>query len=371
MPAKPTPPRPPQAGGPSISWTDTNTDANAVLEGAANGTLVGITANAMSSGKQTFTYSLSDDAAGRFSIDPMTGVITINNGGLINYEAASSYTIAVKAQAGGITSTQTFSIAINNVAPTWSQNPDSDVTPNAVTEGAATGTFVGITASAIDINGGKITYGLSNDADGAYQIDSNTGIVSVKDGSRIDYETTSDHHQKITVSASDGTSNIFRDYDVSIIDAPPNIVNVVHGQSYSATSGEDYFVFDFSEGMEGNTANQTPRGTISNFDPDMDKVIFENSGFIINGPTFGSSSTGSDYVYFNGKGQIPGGSAYGEFDELDGNYLVSASEVISSNGIYEFYQTQTYLQMNENSKSLDIHQIFENNIIITDGNFEI
>ena len=45
----------------------------------------------------TVTYSLTDDAGGRFAIHPTTGVVTVANGALLNYETAASHGITVKA----------------------------------------------------------------------------------------------------------------------------------------------------------------------------------------------------------------------------------------------------------------------------------
>src|SRR5690606_27873771 len=52
-----------------------------VAEGAANGATVGITASATDGAGPT-TYSLLDNAGGRFAINATTGVVTVANGSL-------------------------------------------------------------------------------------------------------------------------------------------------------------------------------------------------------------------------------------------------------------------------------------------------
>ncbi|HMS03588.1 MAG TPA: cadherin repeat domain-containing protein, partial [Gemmatimonadaceae bacterium] len=47
-----------------------------------------ITASA-GNGDGPITYSLVDDAGGRFAIDPATGVVTVANGGLLDFETAT------------------------------------------------------------------------------------------------------------------------------------------------------------------------------------------------------------------------------------------------------------------------------------------
>ena len=55
--------------------------ATAVSESAANGTAVGVTALATDADStDTVTYSLTDDAGGRFTIDANTGVVTVADG---------------------------------------------------------------------------------------------------------------------------------------------------------------------------------------------------------------------------------------------------------------------------------------------------
>ncbi|MFV3078163.1 cadherin repeat domain-containing protein, partial [Niveispirillum fermenti] len=163
--------------------TDSDSTANSVVEGAANGTTVGITASATDINGGTVTYSLTDDAGGRFAIDATTGVVTVADGTLLDFETATSHSITVQASDGVDTSTQTFTINVTNVAP--ATPTDSDSTANSVVEGAASGTAVGITASATDVNGGSITYSLTDDAGGRFAIDATTGVVAVADGTLL------------------------------------------------------------------------------------------------------------------------------------------------------------------------------------------
>lgn len=181
--------------------SDANGANNSVQEGAANGSTVGITASSSDPNGPAVTYSLSDHAGGRFAIDANTGVVTVADGSLLNYEDATSHSITVVASDGsGGTSSETFTINVADVDPTTPV--DSDVAANSVKEGAANGTSVGITASSSDPNGPAVTYSLSDDAGGRFAIDANTGVVTVANGSLLNYESATSHN--ITVFASDG-----------------------------------------------------------------------------------------------------------------------------------------------------------------------
>ena len=71
--------------------SDTDAAADFVLENSAPGSVVGVTAFADDAdGTDTVSYSLDDDAGGRFTIDANTGVVTVAGG--IDREAAASAT---------------------------------------------------------------------------------------------------------------------------------------------------------------------------------------------------------------------------------------------------------------------------------------
>jgi serralysin len=99
----------------SLTDSDSAT-ADTVNNNAANGSTVGITALAVDGNAQAVTYSLTDNAGGRFAIDAVTGIVTVANGSLINYANATSHNIGVKAtSADGSFTRQTLTINVNNV----------------------------------------------------------------------------------------------------------------------------------------------------------------------------------------------------------------------------------------------------------------
>src|SRR5437773_521433 len=145
-----------------------------VSEGAATGDLVGITATSSDVNGGTVTFSLSDDAGGRFAIDASTGEIGRASCRERVFETATSHNITVQAaDASGEFTTQSFSIAVTDVAPT--QADDGNNATVTVAEGAALADLVGITATSSDVNGGTVTFSLSDDAGGGFAIDASTG----------------------------------------------------------------------------------------------------------------------------------------------------------------------------------------------------
>ncbi|MFN3227788.1 MAG: cadherin repeat domain-containing protein, partial [Hyphomicrobiales bacterium] len=78
-PVETAPAEQPVANLASISAiSDSDGASDGVMENAANGTVVGVTALASDAdGSDSVSYSLSNDAGGRFAIDPTTGVVTV------------------------------------------------------------------------------------------------------------------------------------------------------------------------------------------------------------------------------------------------------------------------------------------------------
>jgi hypothetical protein len=102
---------------PPSTPVDADTAANSVVEGATNGSAVGITALASDADGDHVTYTLTNDADGRFAIDSATGVVSVANSSLL--DGPASQTITVQANDGnGGSSSADFTIEVANVAPT-------------------------------------------------------------------------------------------------------------------------------------------------------------------------------------------------------------------------------------------------------------
>ncbi|MFT5528283.1 MAG: hypothetical protein ACI9HK_006272 [Pirellulaceae bacterium] len=160
----------PENGGTSNATVSRNTDTTAdlVVTLASNDTSeatvpVSVTILAGQT-SATFTVTAVDD--GISDGDQLVGIIATTAGFL-----SSSQPITV-IDIGGANQDPTSPNDVNNA-------------PNNVGEGAAIGTSVGITANSIDPDGNTVSYSLSDDAGGRFQIDSQSGVVSVAVGSLL------------------------------------------------------------------------------------------------------------------------------------------------------------------------------------------
>ncbi|MBL8327585.1 MAG: DUF2341 domain-containing protein, partial [Rubrivivax sp.] len=188
---------------------DADPAANALAEDAAVGTAVPLRVQAIDGDltNSSVSYSLLDDAGGRFVIDAATGQVSL--AASLDAEAAASHTITVRASsADGSQSQASFTIAVNDVDE-FDVSPlvDADLAANAVSESAAVGTAVPlrVQASDGDLTHSVVSYSLIDDAGGRFAIDAGTGQVSV--AARLDAETVTSHTVTVRASSADGSSS--------------------------------------------------------------------------------------------------------------------------------------------------------------------
>jgi len=148
------------------------------------------------------TYSLVDDAGGRFSIDAATGAVTLREGARLNFDEAASHDIGVRvSDAGGLSYTKKITLAVTdeNLAPTVAALSDGSVPENA-----EAGTLVAKVLASDPDAGERLTYRLTEDADGRFVIDADSGHITVSAGARLDYETAASHQLKVRISDTGG-----------------------------------------------------------------------------------------------------------------------------------------------------------------------
>ncbi|MFN0318553.1 MAG: DUF4347 domain-containing protein, partial [Burkholderiales bacterium] len=206
-----------------------------INENSANGTAVYdvndfFTGTDLDREGTAISYSITaGNTGGAFTINPATGQITVNSSAVLNRESISSFTLTVQASDGTLTDTATITINLNDVDE-FDVGPitDTNGTGNSVDENAATGTLVGITASASDADAtnNTITYSLTNNAGGRFQIDSATGVVTVLNGALLDYESASSHSITVRADSADGSfsTQIYTVNVNNVNDAPANVV---------------------------------------------------------------------------------------------------------------------------------------------------
>ena len=260
--------------------TDANTTQNLVSENATNGTEVGITALATDADTtDTVTYTLSDDADGRFSIDPTTGVVTVADDTKLDYEDATSHDITVVATStDGSTSEATMTINVGDV----NEAPTATAEVVNVNEDCSISGQI----SASDVDGDNLTFsvasgstlpeGLTLNTDGSYTFDANSYDdidagstqtlevpITVSDGNGLETQTTltinieGQNNDLTYVSESAGYSNVVGYYTTDA-DGNPVVGTVVIDDQNGMVSGThladlepgDYDFFIIADGAD-------------------------------------------------------------------------------------------------------------------------
>ncbi|MEH2110944.1 Ig-like domain-containing protein, partial [Nostoc sp.] len=101
-----------------------NLTANSITENSPNGTVIGELSSIDPDTSDSHTYSLVDDAQGRFQI--VGNYLKVANNTLINYENQSQHTIVVRStDAQGLSTTQEITVNVTNIneAPSFTSTP--------------------------------------------------------------------------------------------------------------------------------------------------------------------------------------------------------------------------------------------------------
>ena len=120
----------------------------------------------------------------------------------------------------GSSTTQVYTIDVldfNEFAIT--QVTDNDTGANEVSEAALAGTVVGVTAFAEDLDlSHNVTYAITSDPSGAFEIDTDSGVVTLATTGVLDFETVPSVDLEITATSDDGSSSI-EIFTINILDA--------------------------------------------------------------------------------------------------------------------------------------------------------
>src|SRR5262249_3657580 len=80
----------------STAPTGATLSSDTVAENSADGTVIGTVTGIDPEAGDVLSYSLIDDAGGRFAIDAASGELTVADGALLDYESATSHAITVR-----------------------------------------------------------------------------------------------------------------------------------------------------------------------------------------------------------------------------------------------------------------------------------
>ncbi|MCC7335230.1 MAG: cadherin domain-containing protein [Pirellulaceae bacterium] len=194
--------------------SDSDGAVNAVAEDAANGVVVGLTALASDADgtNNIITYSLDDSASGRFAIDSSTGIVTLADSSLLDFETSASHNITVRADSSdGSFQTQVFTISVidRNDAPIITSNGGGSIAFVNAAEGSLVATTV--VAQDADLPADVLTFSIIGGADaGRFEIDSSSGQLRFKvaPNYEVPHDANGDGIHDVIVRVSDGRGGV-------------------------------------------------------------------------------------------------------------------------------------------------------------------
>ncbi len=216
--------------------------------------------------------------SGEFSINGAYGWLYIKADGSYRYVLDNARTATQQLTAGSDGS-ETFNYTMKDGSgATSSSTLKIDITGTAdapvITSGATVNSVDEITASlgsaanvldvdATDVDSSSLTYSLDNDAGGRFQINSISGVVTVKSGVNpllFDNEQNATH--TIVVRVSDGVNAVTQSYTVNVTDINPETV-VLNGAGIKVVGGDDNDSFTYSVGASAPAGVDEVDGTKS------------------------------------------------------------------------------------------------------------
>jgi len=162
-----------------------------INENSSNSTVIGTVVATDPEARQTKTYSIvSGNTGGVFAINATSGVLTVFNSPILNYETVQSIPIVVKVQDNAtvpLSAQATITVNILNV----NETPVINNQTFNVNENSANATLVGTIVTTDPDAGQTKTFSIeSGNTGGTFSINAATGALLVTNPSQLDYETT-------------------------------------------------------------------------------------------------------------------------------------------------------------------------------------
>lgn len=201
-----------------------------IVEGMANGTVLGTATARDPDAGDTLAYSITGGTgAGVFAINSATGVITLINTAVVDYETTPSYTLRIRVTddgVGNLFDEETITINVidrpENTAPTINVQA-----PINIAENTANGTVIG-TMTGSDAQGHTITWSITGgNTDNIFAINTSTGAIRVNANANLNYEW--DNSYTLTIQAQDnGFGNMTSTRNVVV-----NITNINEAPTFN------------------------------------------------------------------------------------------------------------------------------------------
>ncbi len=188
----------------------------------------------------TLTYSFkSEEPSSAFAIDSKTGKLTVKEVFLFDYEARKTLTATVLIKNGNLAKEAKVTIHLNDIEDSNITLKDFETT---IDENPTTGQELGTIEATTDQ--GELTYSLKNETpEGAFEIDTKTGKLTVKDVTLFDYET----RTSLTATV------VANHKEAKVIVNLKNVVGTINIKNFQTTIPEGPFIYQELGTIEATT----------------------------------------------------------------------------------------------------------------------
>lgn len=187
---------------------------NSVNEYSPGNTVVGVLTTTDVDGGDTFTYTLVGGDTSSFNINGNQ----LRTSQVFDFETKNSYSVTVRStDAGGLTTQNTFTINISNIA----EAPiDIFLSSSSINENAAANTVIG-TLSSTDPTGQAITYSLVGGDVASFNING----TQLRSSASFDFESKSSY--SVTIRGSIGGESFDKTFSISVNNVPEPPSNIL------------------------------------------------------------------------------------------------------------------------------------------------
>lgn len=215
------------------------------------------------------TYAIiGGNSAGKFAISGTNLIVAA--GATFDYDNPATRVFNLTLQVtdgGGLTATQAFTVNLSNINETPFGLADIDGGANQLTDGQGAGSATGATLRATDPDGDALTYSITSDQYGWFAINPATGVVTIRSGAVVNYETTTNGTATVNIQAVDagglsvGLTNLT--FTVADTNEAPYFTSAASASVSEAVSAASYIA------------------TISTADLDKDGLAFGEAGHVL------------------------------------------------------------------------------------------
>ncbi|MBL7104904.1 MAG: cadherin domain-containing protein [Bacteroidales bacterium] len=256
----------------TVNLTDVNEVPNiedqsfAIDENTPNGQQAGTIIATDPDNGQTLTYTITaGNTSGAFQIGSTSGVLTVANSSVLDYETNPVFNLTVQVQdngLGNLTDQATITVNLTDV----NEIPNIEDQNFAIDENTPNGQQVGAVVATDPDNGQTLTFTITGgNTSGAFQIGSTSGVITVANSSALDYETNPVF--SLTVEVQDnGQGNLTDQATVTVNLTDVNEPPVISEQSFNVDVNSELIRMELNN-------NKIDIGTVQASDPDIGQSV--------------------------------------------------------------------------------------------------